>query len=401
MITKFCFRPVFWRNWLLLSVHGLLLGALTFAPGPIAGQSTFGLPQVSVPAIAAGYHDTDSFPDLFISGLDSAGNIVTDIMANNSGTSFSGAGAGLTKVWRAAAAWGDYDGDGREDLFVTGDQGNKSYVATLYRNVSGTLTATAFEFEGFSRGSTFWADLDNDSDLDLFVMGLTNRHGVRSLIYENTGSGFQEISDSSFFGLIGGDADHGDFDNDGDEDILISGVPSEGGGRTALFENQGNMVFTLNHNALKGIQYGTSRLADLDGDNDLDIIAVGGEPGYSARVYEVDGGCYLPSPFLLPGIIFGSAVTTDYNQDGYPDVIISGFNQNGKLLEVYRNNAGESFSQDQAAYPLEGMHNSRILIADINRDGEVDFIVAGLGATDAPRTYVYQYDAALSPPRFQ
>ncbi|HHG85207.1 MAG TPA: VCBS repeat-containing protein [Bacteroidetes bacterium] len=368
---------------------------------PVIGQSTFGLPQLAYPAFAFGMHDQDSFPDVLASGLDANGNIITEVYDNVSGTSFSSTSAGLTKVWRAAAAWADYDNDGREDLFVCGDQGKNTFVSKLYRNVGGVLTPTSDVFEGYGSGSTFWADLDNDSDLDLFITGLTNRHGLRSVIYENTGSGFREITDSAFIGLEEGDADFGDFDNDGDLDIVISGVPAEGGGRVMIFENQGGMVFSPNHNSFRGLHSGSSRFMDVDGDNDLDLVTVGASPGFSAEVYQFDGSSFLASRFMLTKISRGVAAEIDYNLDGLPDVILCGSSKQAQRLEVYRNIAGESFQKDQLAYPLGGMSNARIYVRDMNKDGYPDFLVAGHDAGEIPRTYIYRYFPALTPPRFQ
>jgi hypothetical protein len=79
--------------------------------------------------------------------------------------------------WDMAAAWGDYTGDGWPDLYVANEFGNNR----LYRNErDGTFsdqTREAGALDGGSAMGVTWGDIDGDGDLDLFVSGMHANSG--------------------------------------------------------------------------------------------------------------------------------------------------------------------------------------------------------------------------------
>ncbi|MEX2302500.1 MAG: CRTAC1 family protein [Bryobacterales bacterium] len=165
-------------------------------------------------------------------GLQGAGD---SLYRNNGDGTFSdvSARAGVADAegyYGLGAAWGDYDGDGRLDLFVANDN-TPNY---LYRNNGdGTFTDTAIEAgvafsedgrEQSCMGVEF-EDLDNDGRLDIMV---TNFSGESNTLYHNTGEGFFR-DDSNRAGLVGDswrDLSWGvgffDFNNDGWKDVFVA-----------------------------------------------------------------------------------------------------------------------------------------------------------------------------------
>jgi len=78
----------------------------------------------------------------------------------------------LTGVYQSSVAWGDYDNDGDLDILLTGKAGSNNPVAKVYRNDSGTFTDIGASLTGVYGGSAAWGDYDNDGDLDILLTGM-------------------------------------------------------------------------------------------------------------------------------------------------------------------------------------------------------------------------------------
>lgn len=150
---------------------------------------------------------------------------------------------------------GDYDNDGRPDLFVTNFQWESN---SLYRNlgngffadmaVESGLYQLSFPYLGFGTG---FLDADGDGDLDIFVanghvydnverIDPAASYAQRSQLLLNQGKGrFVEAQDAGP-GLeparVSRGAAFGDFDNDGDTDIALN----NSGGWASLLRNEGS-----------------------------------------------------------------------------------------------------------------------------------------------------------------
>ncbi|MFQ6105200.1 MAG: FG-GAP-like repeat-containing protein, partial [Candidatus Glassbacteria bacterium] len=108
--------------------------------------------------------------------------VYTDV-SSSSGIEMGGYGQGC--------AWGDFDGDGDDDVYVTNILGDNR----LLQNDSGTFTDVAAAMGVDGAGDSFaacWGDFDRDNDLDLFV---AVRNDANKL-YRNDGTGFTEIAAS-------------------------------------------------------------------------------------------------------------------------------------------------------------------------------------------------------------
>ena len=176
-----------------------------------------------------------------------------------------------------AAIWVDYDNDRDIDLYITkckqgSSHGDIERTNLMYRNNGdGTFTEVAASL-GIADNAQSWAtifdDLDNDGDMDAFIVThpggpiAANRYYRNNLIETGTAD-FTDIIGST--GIPSTDLGAwenaaGDFDNDGDIDIF-SELSNE------LYLNNGNNMFTG-----QNLSFDEGAIGDIDNDGDLDVV---------------------------------------------------------------------------------------------------------------------------------
>jgi hypothetical protein len=99
-------------------------------------------------------------------------------------------GISLPGISSCSVAWGDYDNDADLDILLTGYKGNNISISKIYRNDgNGIFTEqTNINLPAISSGSVAWGDYDNDGDLDILLTGHTGVTRI-SKIYRNDGNG--------------------------------------------------------------------------------------------------------------------------------------------------------------------------------------------------------------------
>ncbi len=236
---------------------------------------------------AWGDYDNDGDLDICITG-----NWKTRIYRNNDDHSFSDSGIPLIDLSGSRAAWADYDGDGDPDLLLTGDTGG-GMKAYIYKNNDGAFEEILLEITGLGTGAIKWGDYDSDGDFDILIMGFDDYIEQRAFVYRNDGN---NVFTNIYAGLppvAMGSAAWGDFDNDGDLDIAITGKLAGCGSFTsAVYENVGNDFFNQVNNAnLTAAERSFVCWGDYDNDTDLDLILTGINNGGSSftSIFRNDG----------------------------------------------------------------------------------------------------------------
>lgn len=334
------------------------------------------LPETMAGGIAAFDFDGDGRLDLFFAngaempGLVKTGPAYWNRLYRNDGsghfTDVTGDSGLAGDGYAIGAAAGDFDNDGRVDLFVAGVNGSR-----LYRNRGGGHFEDVTESAGihetqFAVGAA-WFDYDRDGLLDLLVLHYvawtpetnpvcrdpSGRYTVychpkefkttTNTLYHNLGGGrFQDVSKASGIGAAAGKGMGiaiADYDRDGYPDVFITNdtMPN------FLFHNQKDGTF--------------------------------------AEV-AFDAGTALPGD--------GNAVSgmgadfRDYNNDGLPDIVFTALQ--GQTFPLFRNagkgvfiEAGHASQLGKLTSKLSGWG---VALADLNNDGWKDLVTANSHVTD-------------------
>ena len=205
-------------------------------------------------------YDNDGDLDLFVmAGFeDNSGNRFSKMFKNDNGT-FSVQDLGLIQKGFGSAVWGDYDGDGFLDLLLNGDGGINTgeasdYIYRLYRNVSGTFTETT-TFPNHRQisvgdGGRF-ADWDNDGDLDIIITGFNDmeERQATSIFINTLGIFTPSINNASLPGVSESSIEVADVDNDNDLDLILTGYSGNNFGEQGSSFNS-NVTVLIKNNAL-------------------------------------------------------------------------------------------------------------------------------------------------------
>lgn len=270
------------------------LGNFTLSAA-IFTQSTYG-------AMAFADIDNDSDNDLVITGFSSSFSAILELYINDGTGAFTlttPAQSGLTGggVSRGSVALEDVNGDGFEDIFITGSGVNNVLINALYMNDGdGTFTIKATPIPPIQTGSVSFADSDNDGDKDLLVVGSDAVSAKVAYLFSNDGDGnFIAVSGLPFIGAQYGKSVFADVNNDNYPDVFISGYRNPNR-RADLYMNNGALGgFTQATVPFEGLTNASIAFADVDGDTDLDFMATGqAETGTLAKLYL--NGLFLDVP---------------------------------------------------------------------------------------------------------
>ena len=264
----------------------------------------------------------------------------------------------------------------------------------------------------FMGGGVAVGDFNNDGLEDVFFTG----NQVSNRLYLNLGDmRFEDITEKA--NVQGDDRWYTgvsivDINSDGFLDIYLSAAGLSSNRKNELYINNGDLTFTESADAYgiadSGYSYqGTFFDYDLDGDLDLLVINYtptnfNAQPKYykakmknpdkadSDHLYENRGGAFVDITSSAGLSNFGltiSASVTDFNNDGYPDIYLN--NDFGSSDLLYLNNKDRTFKEvikeatnHTAMYSMGSDH------ADFDNDGLIDFIQLDMNPADNYRNKV-------------
>tara|TARA_R110002049_G_scaffold172059_3_gene338874 strand:- start:1718 stop:5101 length:3384 start_codon:yes stop_codon:yes gene_type:complete len=274
-------------------------------------------------------------------------------------------------------AVGDVNGDELDDVYVGGAS---TFSGTMYvQKVDGSFMKTNTELmeheAAFEDVAAAFVDVDNDGDLDLYVVSGGNEHNegdyfLRDRLYVNDGSGnFKHVANAlPNVALSGSCIKVADYDNDGDKDFFIGGrqVPGKypAPAKSYLLQNNsknGNISFVEVKASINDTWKSLGMVTDavwvnLNNDSFLDLIVTG--EWMPIRVFENLNGVDFIEKTKEYGLQntngwWYSLAVNDFDNDGDIDLVAGNLGLNYKYkanydspFEVYADDFDESGSND-------------------------------------------------------
>ncbi len=313
--------------------------------------------------------DADGDLDIFMTSFRYLGS---QIFLNDGGN-FTNSGQSLGQHDARDVSFGDVDGDGDLDAVManSGGQGN-----IVWQNDGSAVFSEFQTFGNQSSREVRLGDLDGDGDLDAFVAN--DDGGDRA--YLNDGSGSFSAAGSA----LGSDASIGvdlaDVDSDGDLDAFVVSGGTSPTGVDRVWINDGSGAFTDSGQNLGPGPGQSVRLADLDGDGDLDAFV--SEFDEFNLVYFNDGSGVFTDSGQAIGVPVSTFATRsndvklgDLDADGDLDAFVANSLEQGN--RVYLNDGAGIFTNSGQILGAEPAANTyAVALGDIDGDGDLDAVTA-------------------------
>lgn len=391
--------------------------------------------------------NNDGFPDLFLLN----GSTFEDwrrgtsprsaLYRNNRDGTFTDVspGSGLDRTgWGMGVCVGDYDNDGRDDLYATYYGGNVLYHSSGDGTFADATEKAGVRGHGWGMGCAF-GDYDNDGKLDLYAAnyadvdieklgkpgsaanctyrgiatfcGPRGLPGGRDILFHNNGDGtFADVTERAGIdpdGYMGLGVVMSDFDRDGKLDIYVANDSTP----SSLYHSNGDGTFTdiapqagVAYSAEGQEQAGMGAdVADYDNDGWPDLIKGNFSDDYNNLYHNNRDGTLTdlayPAGFANVSWLFTTfgAKFLDYDNDGWKDIFVANgmvFPQIGRyhtgITYPERNflfhNRGDGKFDEVGLRSGSGMAIQKVsrglATADYDNDGDVEMMVSNMN--DSP-----------------
>jgi uncharacterized repeat protein (TIGR01451 family) len=213
----------------------------------------------------------------------------------------------------------------------------------------GTLDSENYFIETF--------DCNNDGYLDVL-----SNFGKTNDLFINDGDG--TFTGSVSITNVGNNAAFGDFDLDGDVDVITATGSS-------LYQSNDNCTFTASD--ITGVTPDYVFTSDIDKDGDLDLLTAEVDPGEN-NIYLNDGSANFTAistnPFSGTSDATWDIEIVDLNNDTYPDMIVANWQEQNYL---YMNDRDGTFTKSNEFGNSYSIYE--VITLDAENDGDIDVIM--------------------------
>lgn len=230
---------------------------------------------------------------------------------------------------------------------------------------------------GFDYGRSLAVDIDNDGDLDIIYSGVDPYVGG---ILKNDGNGNFTKTAQSIPGIYIPSINAGDIDGDGDVDIIFSGWDRANGWApyARILRNDGTGNFTIE--TPPEVNAPVAGIADLDNNGLADYFMIGNSNnnkfyfqqanGFQAPVNRMSNGSNIQDP---------DATWIDIDNDQDIDFCVMAYNRSAsrRYTQIWKNNGDGTFTEQNNAFKQK--HWGSAQFADVDNDGDPDMLLNGDG----------------------
>jgi hypothetical protein len=343
------------------------------------GDGTFD-PQVTFAtgprpvSIAQGDVDGDGDLDLVTSSFSSAS---VRLLVNNGDGSFAAATSIPARGQPFGVALGDVDGDRDLDLAVT-DASTAGTVSVLLGRGDGTFALAVERAVGRAPEAVALGDVDGNGSADLLV---ASKPWVTLSLFYNPGDGSFPANASFAAGTTPGvgvtipaSVALSDIDADGLLDVLAANATNT----VSTLRNLGDGSFAGPVAFAAGSSPFSVAAADLDGDDDADIVVVNLAANRVAVLLNGGDGTFPAPTLLTTGSQPASVAVGDLDRDGDPDLAVANYGAGANSVSLLLNQGDGTFAA-QVQYPV-GTRPRVVALGDLDGDGDADLAAAISGA---------------------
>jgi hypothetical protein len=260
----------------------------------------------------------------------------------------------------------DSNNDNYLDFVVSGEP------SKVFIYQSGTNSYTSIDLINALNNNVAAGDLDNDGDNDIIISG-ENNGSVELHLFRNDGADtYTEIITTDFTPISSGSIEIADYDNDQLNDIFLNGTDRNGNAVSYLYENQSEFKFSKVHEFSASKYFSKSDIGDINGDGLLDFAQAGWYTHFASLQNSQHN--FSNTTLFTGGMRDHELALLNYDNDSDYDVIVSGsYNPEQTFFLTFDNSLfTKTLEEGYSAY------RGSMAVGDIDNDNDVDVFFSGI-----------------------